>query len=144
MLAAVAGARLVVHATAAESAIQVLCEDLRRLGPVEHVTSTIADELGLLPEDVELLALLAAGHSVIDAAARLAVSKRTVDRRLARARRQLGVERTAQAARGVAEARGDRRITVPRPPSPEPVGSLIEAHVTQLPSASTGRIAGSG
>lgn len=117
VLAAVGGTGLVVHATADASVIHVLCEDLRRLGPVVHITSTVADELGLLAEEVDLLSLLASGLSVSDAATRLAISKRTADRRLARARRQLGVERTAQAARAVAEARADRHITVPQPPA---------------------------
>ncbi len=97
MLAALTGAGLVVHGRAPREVLDRLCDDLRRLGRLDHRpvgerAVTRFDEF-----DGELLGLLAAGLSVGRAAARLYVSRRTADRRLADIRLRLGVRSTAEA-----------------------------------------------
>jgi DNA-binding NarL/FixJ family response regulator len=73
-------------------------EDLTRLGPIERRRVPPPDPLATLnAEQRRLLELLAEGHSLGDAALRLHVSRRTADRRLAAARRALGVRTTAEA-----------------------------------------------
>lgn len=49
------------------------------------------------PGDLEPLELLRVGHTIGEAAATLSISRRTVDRRLARVRGSLGVHTTAEA-----------------------------------------------
>ena len=64
LLAAVAGAGLVVHAQAPRDIIDRLVDDLRRLGPVEHVVS--ADPVPapiLTSEEQRLLDALANGKT---------------------------------------------------------------------------------
>lgn len=72
--------------------------DLARLGPVrtDEVDAGPAPILTL--EQRELLALVAEGASIPDAAAQLYVSVRTAERRMAQARAALGVRTTAAAA----------------------------------------------
>lgn len=75
-------------------------EDLRRLGTVEEFVGSVpAQRTGpsLADDQVALLRLLAAGHSVPEAATRLYLSQRTAERRLAAARSELGVGTTAEA-----------------------------------------------
>ena len=101
VLAVVRGARAVVRARASREVIDALCDDLRRLGPLEH-------HLGSRPKAVlddeqrRVLALLLDGRSLTDVAKDLHLSRRTADRRLATAREALGVSTTAEA---VIEAR---------------------------------------
>ena len=96
MLAVVAGAGVVVEATAERDVIDRLCDDLRRLGPVEH---WVGGEFPPVLDDEEraLLGELLAGASLGQAARRLNLSRRTADRRLASARRAFGAATTAEA-----------------------------------------------
>lgn len=65
----------------------------------EEAASILEGSLPELSEDEEQLArLVAAGASVTEMAGHLYVSNRSVQRRLARLRRRLGVETTAQLA----------------------------------------------
>ena len=96
LLAAVAGAGLVLQAAAGRELVDRLVDDLRRLGPVEHRTSEPNDP-GLTAEERDLLGLLADGLTLGAAAERLHLSRRTADRRLACARAKLGVGTTAEA-----------------------------------------------
>lgn len=74
-----------------------LCDDLGRIGTVEVVLLG-PDPLEALDDDQRsLLAALASGASIADAAAALFLSTRTAERRLASARRLLGVRTTAEA-----------------------------------------------
>jgi len=97
VLAAVEGAGLVVAARADRDTIDRLCDDLRRLGPLDHRTADRPSSPELTAEETALLALLRDGCSLGDAARRLHVSRRTADRRLAAARAKLGVTSTAEA-----------------------------------------------
>jgi DNA-binding NarL/FixJ family response regulator len=97
LLAAVAGAGLVVHAVAPRDVIDRLVDDLRRFGPVDHRTGEPEARPDLTAEERGLLDLLAGGRTLGDAAAALHVSRRTADRRLASARRKLGAATTAEA-----------------------------------------------
>lgn len=75
-----------------------LTHDLRRLGRADPMPADAAVDPSILePDGFELLGLLASGMSLGEAAASLHLSRRTADRRLAAARRRLGVETTAEA-----------------------------------------------
>jgi DNA-binding NarL/FixJ family response regulator len=93
------GASLVIHAVAPRAVLDRLYEDLRRIGPVEVVTAARPPGPGdLLDKDArELLRLLAQGLTLNDAADALHLSLRTANRRLADARRTLGVTTTLEA-----------------------------------------------
>ena len=95
--AAVAGAHLVVVARTPRETTDRLVDDLRRIGPVEHVTADIASPPAMDAVQRRLLSLLAAGSTLGEAAAQLGLARRTADRRLDAARRALGAERTADA-----------------------------------------------
>lgn len=101
VLAAVSGFGVVVAGHAEREVLDRLCDDLRRLGPVDHRLPVPgrgpSGEDVLPPDERALLGHLAAGLSLGEAAARLHVSRRTADRRLASARRRLGVDSTAEA-----------------------------------------------
>jgi DNA-binding NarL/FixJ family response regulator len=98
VLAAVRGADLVVTATAKRDVIDQLCDDLRRLGTVEHrVEPARRPALTLSADERALLAALLGGASLGEAAAALHLSRRTADRRLATARRALAASSTAEA-----------------------------------------------
>ena len=97
LLAAVAGAGLVLHARAPRDVIDRLVDDLRRLGPVDHRTAEPDTGAGLTAEERGLLDRLVAGKTLGEAAAELHLSRRTADRRLASARRKLGAGTTADA-----------------------------------------------
>lgn len=96
VLAAVAGARLVVWSTADRDVTDALCDDLRRLGDLDHRVGA-AEPLALSADQRSLLSHLLAGRTLGEAAAALHLSRRTADRRLAAARRGLGVKTTAEA-----------------------------------------------
>lgn len=95
VLAVLAGAGAVVHATAAGDVIDRLLDDLRHLGQVDHRTGTGSSAVSL--EARAILGRLALGDTLGEAAHALHLSRRTADRRLAEARRALGVERTIEA-----------------------------------------------
>lgn len=115
LLAALDGFGLLVLAAATPEVVDRLVDDLGRLGPVQlrsgrDVPDTTdvaggegdahARDASLTAPDAEgraILALLAEGHSLGEAAARLRLSRRTADRRLAEVRARLGVTRTTEA-----------------------------------------------
>ena len=100
LLAAVEGRRLLVHGMAPRRILDVLVDDLRRLAHVDVVTalSALPTRAVPLPEGAdELLALLADGRTLGQAASALSLSRRTADRRLAAARDALGARTTAEA-----------------------------------------------
>jgi DNA-binding NarL/FixJ family response regulator len=101
VLAAVRGADLVIAATAKRDVIDQLCDDLRRLGTVEHRvearTVPTSPAAALSADERALLVALLGGASLGEAAAALHLSRRTADRRLAAARRALGASSTAEA-----------------------------------------------
>ncbi|GAA1504886.1 hypothetical protein [Nocardioides humi] len=95
VLAAVEGAGLLVDARAERATVDRLCDDLRRLGRLDH---RIGDPGPLLSAvERRLLDLLSDGVGLGAAATRLHLARRTADRRLASARSTLGVETTTQA-----------------------------------------------
>jgi DNA-binding CsgD family transcriptional regulator len=108
MLAALSGEGLLLTASADRATVDLLCEDLRRLGPVRHVVAD-ADPPPprLTDEQRALLRLLLDGETLGAAAARQHLSRRTADRRIAEIRRHYGVTSTAAA---LAAAR-DRDLT---------------------------------
>jgi DNA-binding NarL/FixJ family response regulator len=95
--AAVGGAGVVAVARTSRETTDRLIDDLRRLGPVRHVTADVSPPAAVDEEQRRLLRLLAAGWTLGEAAAELELSRRTADRRLDAARRSLGAERTADA-----------------------------------------------
>jgi hypothetical protein len=96
VLAAARGVGLVVGCPD-EDRRALLRDDLSRIGTVELVELG-PDPLAVLDDDQRaLLAALAAGASVGAAADALHLSTRTAERRLAAARRSLGVRTTAEA-----------------------------------------------
>ncbi len=106
VLAAVRGAGLLVATHADRELVDALVGDLRHVGRVEVREATDppgSPQLG--GEARALLALLAEGLSLGDAAQSLGLARRTADRRLADARRAVGVERTTEAI-AVARRRG--------------------------------------
>jgi hypothetical protein len=96
MLAAVAGTGLIVLADAGRDMVDVFCDDLRRIGVLDH---RVGDDPGtaLGVEDRRLLELLAGGRTLGQAATRLDQSPRSADRRLASARAALGVATSGEA-----------------------------------------------
>ena len=108
VLAAVAGARLVLAVTAPRDVIDRLCDDLRRLGEVDHrVGHSSAPQVGA--DERALLELLLGGATIGEAARRLHISRRTADRRLAAARQALAAGTTAEALRAAARLGVGRR-----------------------------------
>jgi DNA-binding CsgD family transcriptional regulator len=105
VLAALAGAQLVVTATASREVIDRLCDDLRRLGPLDHRIDPSGDQPALSAEERALLDRLLAGDSLGQAAAAVHMSRRTADRRIASARRALGVTTTAELLAAAARLR---------------------------------------
>lgn len=96
VLAAVNGERLALVAAAERDVIDRLCDDLRRLGALDH---RVGDSAGprLSPDERALLAHLIGGATLGTAAKALHISRRTADRRLAAARTALGARSTAEA-----------------------------------------------
>ncbi len=95
--AAVGGAGVVIVARASRDTIDRLIDDLRRLGPVEHLTADAPPPAEVDDQQRRLLRLLADGLTLGEAAAELGLARRTADRRLDAARRALGATRTAEA-----------------------------------------------
>jgi DNA-binding CsgD family transcriptional regulator len=102
VLAAVRGARLVVDAHASREVVDQLCDDLGRLGPVDHRLEPGAGPV-LSVEERDLLAHLLAGKSLGQTARVMHLSRRTADRRLATARKALGAATTDEALRRATE-----------------------------------------
>ena len=98
VLAAVAGAGLAVAADAPREVIDQLCDDLRRIGEVDHRVGPPSGP-ALAKEERALLELLMSGAALGEAARELHISRRTADRRLAAARTALGARTTAEALR---------------------------------------------
>ena len=105
LLAALDGHGLLVHATCASDVRHRLLADLGRIGSVTHHVRPVEAATAMAPEALSLLALVARGHSVSEAARGLGISRRTADRRLADARAGMGVTTTAGAV-GEAVRRG--------------------------------------
>lgn len=97
LLAAVAGAGLIVTGRADRGVLDRLCDDLRRLGPLDHRTPATPRAASLTSEERALTELLLEGQTLGEAARQLSISRRTADRRLASVRRAVGVETTAEA-----------------------------------------------
>jgi DNA-binding NarL/FixJ family response regulator len=98
LLAAIAGAGLLVEASADRVTIDRLVDDLRRLGPVDHRILDAPDPGPAVPAEARaILGMLAEGYSLGEAAAILGLARRTADRRLEAARQALGVTRTTEA-----------------------------------------------
>lgn len=95
VLVAVGGHGVLVHGLAPRTVLDRLCDDLRRLGQVEH-------RVGVVPlarlnrEQRALTGLLLTGKKLGEAARELHLSRRTADRRLAEARRAFGARSTAE------------------------------------------------
>jgi DNA-binding NarL/FixJ family response regulator len=103
VLAAVAGAWLVVDADAPRDVVDQLCDDLGRIGEVDHRVGP-HNEVSLSRDETALLAQLLSGSTLGEAARALHISRRTADRRLAAARSALGARTTVEALRLAAEA----------------------------------------
>lgn len=108
VLAAVAGAGVVAHAETDRELVDRLVDDLRRFGPVDHRTAEPPQVPLLTRDEQELLGLLMDGMTLGAAARQLHLSRRTADRRLASARRTLGVATTAEALVAFQVSRGRR------------------------------------
>lgn len=111
VLAAARGAAVVALVDIAREHACALFDDLRRLGAVELRTSDspLGDVLGLDPEQAALLRLLASGATVAEASRMLFLSRRSAHRRLAAARRVLGVRSNDAAVVAFARARTEPR-----------------------------------
>jgi DNA-binding NarL/FixJ family response regulator len=97
VLAALAGAGVVVAGTAERDVLDRLCDDLRRLGRLDHRLGEPPPAATLSADEEALLAHLLAGASLGEAARALHLSRRTADRRLSSARRALGAASTSEA-----------------------------------------------
>ncbi len=92
---AIEGVGLLVDARPARAVIDRLCDDLRRLGHLDHRVDGSGPHLST--DERALLDLLGDGSSLGDAATALHLSRRSADRRLAAARNKLGADSTGQA-----------------------------------------------
>jgi DNA-binding NarL/FixJ family response regulator len=106
LAAAVSGAGLIVSARAA--LLERLIRDLQGL------CAGAGREKSLSDDERRLLALLAAGISVSEAARRLYISRRTAERRLRAARRALGVRTTTEAVMAVGRSQRGRLLHIVR------------------------------
>ncbi len=97
LVAALAGQGLAVRAVAPRDVVDRLIDDLRHLGPIDHRVGRALAAPSVGPEARAILGLLAEGQSLGEAATILGISRRTADRRLARARLALGTKRTTEA-----------------------------------------------
>lgn len=97
LVAALAGYGVIIAGRADRSVMDRLLDDLRHVGPVDHRMVPFASVPALDGESAALLKRLADGDTLGEAAHALGISRRTADRRLAAARKDLGVERTAEA-----------------------------------------------
>ena len=105
LLAAIGGAGLIVEAQAQRDVLDRLCDDLRRIGRLDHRTASAPDVPPLTPEERALVGFLLEGMTLGEAARRLNLARRTADRRLATVKRKLGVRTTAEALVAVARLR---------------------------------------
>jgi DNA-binding NarL/FixJ family response regulator len=95
---ALRGFGLVVVGRADRATLDLLYDDLRRFGRLDVRTTATPDALEVLDADERaVLACLAEGMTLGEAASSLHLSRRTADRRLSAARRKLGVATTIQA-----------------------------------------------
>ena len=106
LLAAVAGAGLVVDGRAERDILDRLCDDLRHLGRLDHRTASTPRSPRLTLEERALVDSLLDGLTLGEAAGRLSISRRTADRRMSSVREKLGVATTAEAL--VQSRRGSR------------------------------------
>lgn len=98
LLAAAWGAGLLVVLDLPVDEATLFLADLGRIGPFERrVPAAVAESSELDVDTISLLEHLAAGTRLGDAAKALHLSRRTADRRLANARRVLGVTTTSEA-----------------------------------------------
>jgi DNA-binding NarL/FixJ family response regulator len=97
LLAVLSGIGVVMHGVADRDVLDRLLGDLRHVGPVEHRLAETEPEPALDDDARAILRHLADGETLGEAADALGLSRRTADRRLAEARRALGVERTVEA-----------------------------------------------
>ena len=97
LLAAVGGAGVLIDAHAERDVVDRLCEDLRRIGRLDHRVGEQALRVTLTRDEQALVEILLVGESLGTAARRLSLARRTADRRLASVRAKLGVETTAEA-----------------------------------------------
>lgn len=111
--AAVGGAGVVILARTPRQTTDRLVDDLRRLGPVEHLTADVPPPAAVDGLQRRLLQLLADGSTLGEAAAELGLSRRTADRRLDAARNTLGARRTADALARARELGWFDRIGAP-------------------------------
>lgn len=106
LLAAVRGAGLLVaiDTSLARRPSEAFVRDLAKVGPLrlEAPPAPRAPTAALTADQHQLLTALVAGASVPDAARTLFISLRTAERRLAEARRALGVRTTAEAVMAIA------------------------------------------
>jgi DNA-binding NarL/FixJ family response regulator len=100
LLAAVAGAGVVIDGRAPRDALDRLCDDLRHLGSLDHRTPSTSRPPRLTGEERALVERLLEGMTLGDAARSLNISRRTADRRIASVREKLGVATTAEALVG--------------------------------------------
>ncbi|GAB7037250.1 MULTISPECIES: LuxR family transcriptional regulator [Catenuloplanes] len=111
VLAAARGAGVIAIADAGGDVGRALIGDLTRLGPVRRDTDApaAAPETGtveqLAPEQRALLDRLANGETIAAAAAAEFMSLRTANRRIAEARKLLGVRSTREAVMAYLESR---------------------------------------
>jgi DNA-binding NarL/FixJ family response regulator len=97
LLAAVGGAGVLIDGRAERDVVDRLCEDLRRIGRLDHRVGEQSLRVVLTREEQALVEILLDGESLGTAARRLSLARRTADRRLASVRAKLGVETTAEA-----------------------------------------------
>jgi DNA-binding NarL/FixJ family response regulator len=98
VLAALEGAAVTVDSATDPALVERIQNDLRRLGRADAVRlEAVVPAAALAPDGLHLLSLLVEGLSLGEAAGSLHLSRRTADRRLAAARRALGVATTAEA-----------------------------------------------
>jgi len=97
LLAAVGGAGVLIHAVAERDIVDRLCDDLRRLGQLDHRLGDRSTSLRLTREEQILVESLLEGESLGAAARSMNIARRTADRRLASVRTKLGVDTTAEA-----------------------------------------------
>lgn len=112
LFSAIEGVGLLVDASTAERrVVDRLCDDLRRIGHLDHRVSASGPLLD--EEERAVMDLLAGGSTLGAAATALHLSRRSADRRLASARTKLGASAT-----GAAIAAYRRRLErLPRPSS---------------------------
>lgn len=110
---ALRGDALLVHAVAGRAILDRLYQDLGRLGTVQVRTpdsEARPDGIARLGADeLEILRLLAQGHTIVSAAAALHLPLRTANRRVATARAVLGITTTTQAVALLVTTEGTSR-----------------------------------